>query len=163
MYMEEKKNKEIEDKKQKQGRLWIGTETLVLCWITCEYGTSYADRQEREALRKERTGGNKAKKVMNVSREERKIRKERPVNCHTWSVTRKTWSCTQLLRPAVCDLWITDCVSCSLRKLVHPEGDSPVLPSLGRNSSPVIGPSMPAIQFHIEELLKGFCWLFKES
>lgn len=31
MYMEEKKNKEIEDKKQKQGRLWIGTETLVLC------------------------------------------------------------------------------------------------------------------------------------
>lgn len=51
MYMEEKKNKEIGDKKQKQGTLWIGMESVVLCWITFEYGTSYADRQEREALR----------------------------------------------------------------------------------------------------------------
>lgn len=35
---------------------------------------------------------------------------------------------------------LSDCISCSLRKLVHPEGDSLVLLSLGRNSSPVSDP-----------------------
>jgi len=105
---------------------------------------------------------------MNVSREEREKKRTCElayVICDHQDLKFYPIAKTCCLSASKRYLWslLSDCVSCSLSKLVHLEGDSLILLSLGRNSSSANDLFMLSIQFHIEELLRGFCWLLKES